>query len=119
MVTPGREHCDQRAGADHALAERRREPGPVHRHLWIYVHCDFAYPETEPRDYKSQAHHRNACPNPSEKCALVGENLRFDLIGIELPFLCPELLSVLLDSDILSQFGFAAGPDVAQSVSET
>src|SRR5256886_5056947 len=41
------------------------------------------------------------------------------LSGSSCPFLCPELLSVLLDSDILSQFGFAAGRDVAQSVSET
>src|SRR6266581_701870 len=41
------------------------------------------------------------------------------LSGSSCPFLCPELLSVLLDSDILSQFEFAAGHDVAQSVSET
>ena len=91
MVTPGRKQCDQRTGANHAFAERRRELGPVHRHLWIHVHRDFAHPETEPRDYKSQAHHCNARPNPSEKRAFVGENLRFDLIGIELPFFMPGI----------------------------
>src|SRR5438132_11267886 len=86
MITPGCEQRDQRAGANHALAQGCREPGSTHRHLWIHSNCDLADPEVEPCNHKSQTHYRNACPDPSQEGALIGENLRFNLVRIESPF---------------------------------